>query len=277
MASNDLFLNCLRNPVNAWRQGALSRYDTVAFMATCIDISMKRPPAAGDAPAEAGAPRAIPVLQLDEPLSEDDQILKELLCRGDGFLVLGTGEAQVDQVKPGDEPLPCPLVRSVTAPTNTPRPHFSALGRPRGSPDPTSSGHPAAPVQPADRTGVRGLDPPVCPVLRDAASPGPRAGAGPELPHGIGRPRRRGRWYRHHLHESAVQRAVKQAVRLAGIAKPATCHSLRHSFATHLLEDGYDIRTVQELLGHRDVATTMVYTHVLNRRGLGVRSPVDRL
>ena len=86
-----------------------------------------------------------------------------------------------------------------------------------------------------------------------------------------------GRCYRHHLHESAVQRAVKQAVRLAGIAKPATCHSLRHSFATHLLEDGYDIRTVQELLGHRDVATTMVYTHVLNRRGLGVRSPADRL
>jgi integron integrase len=86
-----------------------------------------------------------------------------------------------------------------------------------------------------------------------------------------------GRRYRHHLHESAVQRAVKQAVREAGIAKHATCHTFRHSFATHLLEDGYDIRTVQELLGHRDLRTTMIYTHVLNRGGYGVRSPVDAL
>ena len=80
---------------------------------------------------------------------------------------------------------------------------------------------------------------------------------------------------RHHLHETVVQRAVKVAVRLAGISKPASCHSLRHSFATHLLESGYDIRTIQELLGHTDVSTTMIYTHVLNRGGRGVVSPLD--
>ena len=82
---------------------------------------------------------------------------------------------------------------------------------------------------------------------------------------------------RYHIHPSSIQRAVKEAARSLGMAKRVTCHTLRHSFATHLLEDGYDIRTIQELLGHRNVKTTMIYTHVLNRGGLGIRSPLDTI
>ncbi len=81
---------------------------------------------------------------------------------------------------------------------------------------------------------------------------------------------------RHHLHETVIQRAVREAARQAGVSKPVTPHTFRHAFATHLLEDGHDIRTVQELLGHANVETTMIYTHVLNQGGRGVRSPLDR-
>jgi integron integrase len=86
---------------------------------------------------------------------------------------------------------------------------------------------------------------------------------------------RSGEVRRHHLGESVLQRAVKDAIARAGVDKPGSCHTFRHSFATHLIEDGYDIRTVQELLGHQDVRTTMIYTHVLNRPGRAVRSPLD--
>ena len=80
---------------------------------------------------------------------------------------------------------------------------------------------------------------------------------------------------RHHLHESGLQKAIRTAAQAAGIPKRVSPHTFRHSFATHLLENHYDIRTVQELLGHKDVKTTMIYTHVLNRGGLAVRSPLD--
>ena len=88
---------------------------------------------------------------------------------------------------------------------------------------------------------------------------------------------RSGELRRHHFHENSLQKAVKKASEQAGISKRVNCHALRHSFATHLLENGYDIRTVQELLGHANVSTTMIYTHVLNRGGMGVRSPLDSI
>lgn len=93
----------------------------------------------------------------------------------------------------------------------------------------------------------------------------------------LSKDRRTGVMRRHYLHETSLQRAVRVAARRAGLNKRVNCHTFRHSFATHLLQNGYDIRTVQELLGHKDVKTTMIYTHVLNRAGLAVRSPIDVL
>lgn len=105
----------------------------------------------------------------------------------------------------------------------------------------------------------------------------PSGGGSSCFPQGrICREERYGPPNRYHVHESVIQKAVAAAARAAGLTKRVGCHTFRHSFATHLLESGSDIRTVQELLGHADVSTTMVYTHVLNRGGLGVRSPLDR-
>ena len=92
---------------------------------------------------------------------------------------------------------------------------------------------------------------------------------------GLSKDPRTGEVRRHHIHENSLQKAVKNAVRLAGITKPVNVHTFRHSFATHLLEANYDIRTVQELLGHSDVSTTMIYTHVLNKPGISIKSPLD--
>ncbi|HEX9926285.1 MAG TPA: tyrosine-type recombinase/integrase, partial [Anaerolineae bacterium] len=95
--------------------------------------------------------------------------------------------------------------------------------------------------------------------------------------HKLSKEPRTGRIGRHHISPDALQQAVKQAARTARLTKPIGCHTFRHTFATHLLEAGYDIRTIQELLGHKDIRTTMIYTHVIKRGGLAVRSPLETL
>src|SRR5436309_10183824 len=160
-------------------------------------------------------------------------------------------------------------------------------GRWSAASDPCSRGDPHPAPEPPNRGSVRLLDPSLRSLPREA-TPGRTGGrrkypsARRELAWQWAFPAMRlhrhpdtGELRRHHYHESAIQRAVKHAVARAGLAKPAGCHTFRHSFATHLLEDGYDIRTVQEPLGHRDVRAVMVYTHVLKRAGRVVVRPVE--
>ena len=152
----------------------------------------------------------------------------------------------------------------------------------RGAPKfagPRASGCSCTSLQSAYGGGIRSLDPTVYSLQRQAASK--RVGCSRVTAFltylAVQRHVAFGPPSRFHLHETAIQRAVAEAGRRSGLTKRVSCHTLRHSFATHLIEAGYDIRTVQELLGHADLSTTMIYTHVLNRGGLGVKSPIDRI
>ena len=122
------------------------------------------------------------------------------------------------------------------------------------------------------------MDETILPNALDAKYPPPlKNGSGniSSPPPNVSTDNRTGIIRRHHIHETVLQKAIREAARLANVDKQVTPHTLRHSFATHLLQNGYDIRTIQELLGHKDVKTTMIYTHVLQRGGLAVKSPLD--